>query len=195
MTHSRFIAHLLEPLNGPTRSSARARPTQARQTQTRCGFSLVELMVVVVIVGVLVAAGAVASLIAINKAAQQQTHVALQALAGIAAEYEAQTGVVISDTDPNPPDDSIERFVFTAKQLPTTAAMLASINKDLLIDSDLDGDVEVVDGWGRKLNYYDIASGPKTSRPYFASTGRDGELDPDPYDIDKGDDIYSDDLE
>lgn len=164
------------------------RQTHRSRGRGEGGFSLTELLVVISIITILVAIGAVAAMRSYSTAAAQQTRITLAVLKGIAQEYETVTGSPVWHTTPNPPNDPIERFVQTVRQVSTAAKMLPSIGKESLGDFDGDGNDEVVDGWGRLLKYrqsnlndtdpttppYDNTL-PEHPRPFFASKGEDGQ--------------------
>lgn len=143
-------------------------------------------MVIISIIVILIAIGAVAAFRAISIGARQQTRFTLIAASGIAEEYLAATGMTVSDTTPDPPDDPIERFVLAVSAVPSTSKMLPSLGKEQLGDFDGDSSDEVVDGWGRQLTY--AFGGPQSAVPFFASSGRDGQWGTD-------DDLNSLDLE
>ena len=182
------------------------------------GFSLMELMLTVAIIIVVV--GIFASLNLVGTAAESQTRIVLAMAKGIAENYETQTGEPIPHNQKNskiPGDDEfsgtfspIERFVYLAKQRPTTRKMLKALPKEIFIDYDGDGLEEIVDGWGNPLVYFtsNVKGTPtyesafmEYPHTYFGSAGKDGDMGK----IDKGqntdefqrtrDNLYSFDVE
>jgi type II secretory pathway pseudopilin PulG len=51
------------------------------------------------------------------------------------------------------PNDSIERFVWMAMQVPSARSVLDGLDEHYLNDGDGDGFLEIRDGWGQKLRY------------------------------------------
>ena len=95
-----------------------------------------------------------------------------------------------ADTETNFRDFSISRFCHQLLKYPTTNKMLMSLGREVIIDADGDGFADVVDGWGRKIVYYNPADNfdrdndenqkhaelfPASRTPYFASAGEDGQ--------------------
>ena len=85
---------------------------------------------------------------------------------------------------------SITRFCHQLLQYPATNTMLMSLGREVIGDSDGDFFADVVDGWGRKIVYYNPAEDfdqdagrnqshaqlfPTARTPYFASAGEDGQ--------------------
>lgn len=182
----------------------------------RHAFSLIEILIVIAIISVLAAIVIGAASAMKENAREQRTKASLQALAGIASEYRASTRFHVnhlkSDANAaqgdedwslskpfNAPDasgsgevdDSIERFVLKALQLESSGTMVRALQGDALIDSDGDGFLEVVDGWGNKIEYAKYVDHEDADdsdnflpqrgtrynpQPYFASAGGDGEF-------------------
>ncbi len=154
-----------------------------RHTSSRAagGFGLIELLVVIGIIVVFM--GVLINLAVISSGADQQTKVILAAMGAIAKEYQLQTSQSVTFTSSVPQQDgkdSIEQFVEAAEQLPVTRKMLHTLGEEIYVDTDGNDKREVLDGWGRPLQYRSsntIADDDTIvpyDRPFFASSGRDG---------------------
>lgn len=142
--------------------------------------------------------GIFASLNLVGTAAESQTRLVLAVVRGIAENYESQTGEPIPHVyNPMIPGDTldtefapskfsgIERFVYIAKQRPTTRKMLETLPEEVVTDHDGDGADEILDGWGNPLVYFtsniDGAAEYQSAfmeyrYTYFGSGGLDGDM-------------------
>ncbi len=146
------------------------------------GFTLIELMVVVGIIGILLGIGSFAMQAVSQQAQKRRLRLLLQACAGLSTEYKAQTSQWVNpDTTttlpidwslnypknvtggkfkPNSagtgkPDQTIERFLSAVGSLPDVEKFLYSNELvDLLVDADNDGFIEFHDPWGHLIEYY-----------------------------------------
>ncbi len=166
------MSHTVAPNLSPT-------PVRQRRAPGLRGFSLIELLVVISIIAVIMGMVLAVGVKMRDSAKESQTRITLGSLKAIADEYQVETKLkiphlnslgsplVFTDVDwtkakaKNAPgatgtglvDDTIERFVWCAYQLPTTKKMLTGLGKTLFKDADGDGFLEVLDGWEQQLWY------------------------------------------
>jgi len=187
--------------------SVRLAPMHRRVTRV-AGFSMMEILVVILIAAALVA------LVTIPFASQardamkrNQTQAVLSALQAAAVEYylktsrhvmhystpalnwdESSASIVwhknsgVGGTSTTGPNHSIERFLWVVLQEDSARAHIVALGPKYLVDSDNNGFLEVLDGWGNRIEYAAfVQHGTKTRTVRTGSTTSSTISIPDPY--------------
>ncbi|MBB6431472.1 prepilin-type N-terminal cleavage/methylation domain-containing protein [Algisphaera agarilytica] len=160
---------------------------------SRAGFSLIEILVVISIIALLLALGAVGMSKMREQAQVEKIRVLLQQLAGVETEYRAQTNGKFPDDDSSNSstagvNNSIEWFVEQVEAQPITQEMIEkTVNRAFYSPTDGGTPGTVVDAWGLEIEYRELSDGsatatsngtnaqfPPYAQPFFASAGPDG---------------------
>ena len=141
------------------------------------GFSLVELLVVIAIIIILVGIGVAGMNMAFTRSAESQTRIILQGLSAAMQEYQASTGVSLSqDSDV----DDLEAFIERITQIDSVNTMLIGLGPEgeiVEISGTTNRVTTINDPWGNEIRYFrtNDPNHPDHDRPFFVSDGPDGD--------------------
>ncbi len=166
------------------------------------GFTLVELMIVLFILGVLVTLVVSVGRYVLNESSKQKTAAALKLLNSALLEYHEQKGAYPDDTDPNgktPSFDGDDEKALRNAAIYSSKGMvheLMEVKASKAFLDDLPADMinraegYVKDGWDRPMAY--LPDGGMANRPVVISAGPDGEYG---RDLQSADNIRSDEIQ
>ena len=146
---------------------------------SRAGFSLVEIMVVVVIMGFLLTVLVVAGAAALKRSKISQTQLVLKTLDSIIDEYHTETGRYFDDltvVPQNSPPNNVGNFLKEVEDVGDIPKIIGALQNETW--SGPSASRTILDAWDNPLFLYNPGSIAGISkRPWFWSAGPDGEND------------------
>ena len=132
----------------------------AKKGSGRRGFTLVELLIIVAIIGILSGIAVVLYGVALNRARQKRTAADMRTIATAWEERAADTS----------------SYLISGYTFPTEAIAFTELNAELI--PTYARQIPEFDGWGHR---FEFAAGPEKSEWAIRSRGRDGLVDGDEY--------------